>query len=86
MAATRTLTTTAAPATATAACDPADHTPASGYRFQDVPSPSSHERSDSPAKKKSLPDADVRFVDSGHFALETHVAEIATAIGEFLTK
>jgi pimeloyl-ACP methyl ester carboxylesterase len=38
------------------------------------------------AFKRDIPDADVRFVDSGHFALETHVAEIATAIGEFLTK
>jgi NAD(P)-dependent dehydrogenase (short-subunit alcohol dehydrogenase family) len=26
------------------------------------------------------------FVDTGHFALETHVEEIATAIGEFLTR
>lgn len=32
------------------------------------------------------PDEDVRFVDTGHFALETHVEEIATAIGEFLTQ
>jgi hypothetical protein len=27
----------------------------------------------------------VRFVDTGHFALETHAEEIATAIAEFLT-
>jgi hypothetical protein len=27
----------------------------------------------------------VRFLDTGHFALETHAAEIAAAIGEFLT-
>jgi hypothetical protein len=33
-----------------------------------------------------IPDADVRFVDTGHFALETHVAEIAAAIGEFLAE
>jgi hypothetical protein len=26
------------------------------------------------------------LVDTGHFALETHVEEIATAIGEFLTQ
>jgi pimeloyl-ACP methyl ester carboxylesterase len=38
------------------------------------------------AFKRDLPDADVRFVDSGHFALETHVAEIAGAIGEFLAQ
>ena len=38
------------------------------------------------AFKRDIPDADVRFVDTGHFALETHVEEIATAIGEFLTR
>jgi pimeloyl-ACP methyl ester carboxylesterase len=38
------------------------------------------------AFKRDLPDADVRFVDSGHFALETHAEEIASAIGEFLTR
>jgi pimeloyl-ACP methyl ester carboxylesterase len=37
------------------------------------------------AFKRDIPDADVRFLDTGHFALETHAAEIATAIGEFLT-
>jgi pimeloyl-ACP methyl ester carboxylesterase len=37
------------------------------------------------AFKRDIPDADVRFVDTGHFALETHVEEIAAAIGEFLT-
>ncbi len=37
------------------------------------------------AFKRDIPDADVRFVLTGHFALETHVEEIATAIGEFLT-
>jgi pimeloyl-ACP methyl ester carboxylesterase len=36
------------------------------------------------AFKRDLPDADVRFVATGHFALETHVAEIAAAIHEFL--
>jgi pimeloyl-ACP methyl ester carboxylesterase len=36
------------------------------------------------AFKRDLPDADVRFVPTGHFALETHVAEIAAAIHEFL--
>ena len=37
------------------------------------------------AFKRDIPDADVRFVDTGHFALETHAEEIATAIAEFLT-
>ena len=32
------------------------------------------------AFKRDLPKADIRFVDSGHFALETHAAEIADAI------
>jgi pimeloyl-ACP methyl ester carboxylesterase len=31
-----------------------------------------------------LPDAVVRLLDTGHFALETHAAEIATSIREFL--
>jgi pimeloyl-ACP methyl ester carboxylesterase len=38
------------------------------------------------AFKRDLPDADVRFVDTGHFALETHVQEIATAIRELLPR
>ena len=38
------------------------------------------------AFKRDIPDADVRFFDTGHFALETHVEEIATAIGEFLAR
>lgn len=33
------------------------------------------------AFKRDLPDADVRFLDTGHFALETHAGEIAEAIG-----
>jgi pimeloyl-ACP methyl ester carboxylesterase len=36
------------------------------------------------AFKRDIPDADVRFVDTGHFALETDAEEIATAIREFL--
>ncbi len=36
------------------------------------------------AFKRDIPGADVRFVPTGHFALETHVAEIAAAVGEFL--
>jgi pimeloyl-ACP methyl ester carboxylesterase len=35
------------------------------------------------AFKRDLPEATVRFFDTGHFALETHAAEIATAIREF---
>jgi pimeloyl-ACP methyl ester carboxylesterase len=38
------------------------------------------------AFKRDIPDADVRFFDTGHFALETHVTEIAAAIGEFLAR
>ena len=32
------------------------------------------------AFKRDIPDAQVRFFDTGHFALETHAAEIAAAI------
>jgi pimeloyl-ACP methyl ester carboxylesterase len=35
------------------------------------------------ALKRDIPNADVRFFDTGHFALETHAAEIAAAIREF---
>jgi len=38
------------------------------------------------AFKRDIPEADVRFVPTGHFALETHVGEIATAIREFLAR
>jgi len=31
-----------------------------------------------------MPNADVRFFDAGHFALETHCDEIAAAIRDFL--
>jgi pimeloyl-ACP methyl ester carboxylesterase len=36
------------------------------------------------AFKRDLPEAVVRFFDTGHFALETHASEIATAIRDFL--
>jgi len=36
------------------------------------------------AFKRDIPGADVRFADTGHFALETHVQPIATAIRQFL--
>jgi len=38
------------------------------------------------AFKRDIPDAVVRFFDTGHFALETHAAEIAAAIREFLPR
>ena len=37
------------------------------------------------AYQRDLPDAEVRFLDTGHFALETHAAEIAEAIAAFLS-
>jgi pimeloyl-ACP methyl ester carboxylesterase len=36
------------------------------------------------AFKRDLPSAEIRFFDTGHFALETHVDQIAAAIREFL--
>ena len=38
------------------------------------------------AFKRDIPDAVVRFFDTGHFALETHAAEIAAAMRDFLTR
>jgi len=35
------------------------------------------------AFSRDIPNADVRFFDTGHFALETHAAEIAAAIRDF---
>ncbi|AHX13974.1 alpha/beta hydrolase [Dyella jiangningensis] len=35
------------------------------------------------AFRRDIPDADVRFLDTGHFALETHTADIADAIRTF---
>jgi pimeloyl-ACP methyl ester carboxylesterase len=37
------------------------------------------------AFKRDIPGADVRLLDTGHFALETHATEIAAAIRGFLT-
>jgi pimeloyl-ACP methyl ester carboxylesterase len=37
------------------------------------------------AYKRDLPKADVRFFETGHFALETHAAEIAGVIRTFLS-
>jgi pimeloyl-ACP methyl ester carboxylesterase len=36
------------------------------------------------AFKRDIPNATVRFLDTGHFALETHVEDIAAAMREFL--
>ena len=36
------------------------------------------------AFKRDIPDANVRFFDTGHFALESHCDEIAKVIGDFL--
>ena len=36
------------------------------------------------AFKRDIPNAVIRFFDTGHFALETHAAEIAAAIRDFL--
>ena len=36
------------------------------------------------AFKRDIPDATVRFLDTGHFALETHAEEIAKEIRDFL--
>jgi pimeloyl-ACP methyl ester carboxylesterase len=38
------------------------------------------------AFKRDIPEADVRFFETGHFALETHAEPIAAAIREFLSK
>jgi len=37
------------------------------------------------AFKLDLPNAEIHLLDTGHFALETHSREIATAIADFLT-
>jgi pimeloyl-ACP methyl ester carboxylesterase len=36
------------------------------------------------AYKRDIPDAEVHFYDTGHFALETHTPEIASAMTKFL--
>jgi pimeloyl-ACP methyl ester carboxylesterase len=38
------------------------------------------------AFKRDIPQADVRFLDAGHFVIETHYEEIAAAIREFLAR
>jgi len=36
------------------------------------------------AFRRDIPDAQVQFLDTGHFATEMHVVEIAAAMKEFL--
>jgi len=36
------------------------------------------------AFRKDLPDAQIQFLDTGHFAIETHLVEIAAAMKKFL--
>jgi pimeloyl-ACP methyl ester carboxylesterase len=36
------------------------------------------------AYRRDIPDAEVRFPDTGHFALETHAGEIGAAMRDFL--
>ncbi len=38
------------------------------------------------AFRRDIPNASVQFLDTGHFALETHLEEIAVAMREFLAK
>ena len=38
------------------------------------------------AFQRDIPDATVTFLPTGHFALETHLKEIVTAMREFLAK
>jgi pimeloyl-ACP methyl ester carboxylesterase len=38
------------------------------------------------AFKRDIPNADLRFLDTGHFALETHATEIAAAIRAVITR
>jgi hypothetical protein len=38
------------------------------------------------AFRKDLPNAQVRFLDTGHFATETHVVQIADAMRVFLAE
>jgi pimeloyl-ACP methyl ester carboxylesterase len=38
------------------------------------------------AFRRDIPNANVQFLDTGHFALETHLQEIAAAMRQFLAK
>ena len=36
------------------------------------------------AYRRDIPDAEIQFLDAGHFAIETHFGEIASAMKRFL--
>jgi pimeloyl-ACP methyl ester carboxylesterase len=38
------------------------------------------------AYKRDLPDAEIHLLDTGHFALETHAAEIGALMRDFLKR
>ena len=38
------------------------------------------------AYKRDVPEAEIHLIDTGHFALETHVSEIAARIRDFLDR
>lgn len=38
------------------------------------------------AYRRDIPEADIRFFDTGHFALETHAAPIGAAIREYFSE
>ena len=38
------------------------------------------------AFKRDIPNPEVRFFDTGHFALETHCDEIAAVVRDFLSR
>ena len=38
------------------------------------------------AFRRDIPNATVQFLDTGHFALETHVVEVAAAMRQFLAE
>lgn len=38
------------------------------------------------AFRRNVPSADIRFFDSGHFALETHARELGVAMREFFAR
>ena len=38
------------------------------------------------AFRRDIPNAEIKFFDTGHFALETHSAEIGATISDFLAR
>lgn len=38
------------------------------------------------AFRRDLPEAEIHFLEAGHFAIETHVSEIADRVGDFLDR